>query len=117
MRSPAPWAGAEPAGSRGNADARPAPQGQQGQQGQRGQAGAGDSQQRLQFLEGLPSDFSGRVKALNNYEFFDPAAQQAFDELLNMLKQQAMGNMFREMAQRMANMTPEEMQRSGDAMT
>jgi hypothetical protein len=65
----------------------------------------------------LPSDFSGRVKALNNYEFFDPAAQQAFDELLNMLKQQAMGNMFREMAQRMANMTPEEMQRSGDAMT
>jgi len=28
-----------------------------------------------------------------------------------MLKQQAMGNMFREMAQRMANMTPEEMQR------
>ena len=65
----------------------------------------------MQFLEGLPPDFAGRVKALNNYEFFDPAAQQAFDELLNMLKQQAMGNMFREMAQRMANMTPEEMQR------
>jgi uncharacterized protein with von Willebrand factor type A (vWA) domain len=85
--------------------------GQQGQQGQRGQAGAGDRQQRMQFLEGLPPDFAGRVKALNNYEFFDPAAQQAFDELLNMLKQQAMGNMFREMAQGMANMTPEEMQR------
>jgi uncharacterized protein with von Willebrand factor type A (vWA) domain len=85
--------------------------GQQGQPGQRGQAGAGDRQQRMQFLEGLPPDFAGRVQALNNYEFFDPAAQQAFDELLNMLKQQAMGNMFREMAQRMANMTPEEMQR------
>jgi uncharacterized protein with von Willebrand factor type A (vWA) domain len=85
--------------------------GQQGQQGQRGKAGAGDRQQRMQFLEGLPPDFAGRVKALNDYEFFDPAAQQAFDELLNMLKQQAMGNMFREMAQRMANMTPEEMQR------
>jgi uncharacterized protein with von Willebrand factor type A (vWA) domain len=84
---------------------------QQGQQGQRGQAGAGDRQQRMQFLEGLPPDFASRVKALNSYEFFDPAAQQAFDELLDMLKQQAMGNMFREMAQRMANMTPEEMQR------
>jgi uncharacterized protein with von Willebrand factor type A (vWA) domain len=89
-------------------------QGQRGsseQQGQRGQAGTGDRQQRMQFLDALPPDFASRVKALNNYEFFDPAAQQAFDELLNMLKQQAMGNMFREMAQRMANMTPEEMQR------
>lgn len=86
-------------------------QGQTGQPGQRGQAGAGDRQQRMQFLEGLPPDFANRIKALNDYEFFDPAAQQAFDELLNMLKQQAMGNMFREMAQRMANMTPEEMQR------
>jgi uncharacterized protein with von Willebrand factor type A (vWA) domain len=36
---------------------------------------------------------------------------RAFDELMNMLKQQAMGNMFREMAQRLANMTPEELQR------
>ena len=30
---------------------------------------------------------------------------------MDMLKQQAMGNMFRDMAQRMADMTPEEMQR------
>src|SRR5215470_7662249 len=94
-------------GQRGQQDQ----QGQSGQQGQRGPLGAGDRQQRMQFLDSLPPDFAGRVKALNNYEFFDPAAQQAFDELLDMLKQQAMGNMFREMAQRMANMTPEEMQR------
>ncbi len=86
-------------------------QGQAGQQGQRGPSGAGDRQQRMQFLDGLPPDFASRVKTLNNYEFFDPQAQQAFDELMEMLKQQAMGNMFRDMAQRMANMTPEDMQR------
>jgi len=85
--------------------------GQQGRSGQAGQAGAGERQQRMQFLEGLPPDFASRVKELNNYEFFDPEAQQAFNELMDMLKQQAMGNMFRDMAQRMADMTPEDLQR------
>jgi len=85
--------------------------GQRGQPGQQGQTGSTGGQERLQFLDQLPPDFAGQVKALNNYEFFDPEAQQAFDELMNMLKQQAMGNMFREMAQRLANMTPEELQR------
>jgi uncharacterized protein with von Willebrand factor type A (vWA) domain len=90
------------------------PQGQQGEAGQRGVQGAGDAgdrHQRQQFLDALPEDFAGQVKALNQYEFFNPEAQQAFDELMEMLKQQAMGNMFRDMAQRMANMSPEEMQR------
>jgi len=91
--------------------------GQQGQQGQQGQAGGGDRQQRMQFLDGLPGDFPGQIKALNNYDFANPEAQQAFDALLEMLKQQAMGNMFRDMAQRMANMTPEDMQRLKDMLT
>ncbi len=100
---------------------QPGQRGQQGQRGQRPQAGQrgqqGQSgqqpneQAREQFLDELPDDFPGRVKALNEYEFFDPEAQQAFDELMEMLKQQAMNNMFQEMAQRMANMTPEDMQR------
>ncbi len=97
---------------------QPSQQGQQGQQGQRGQAGqsgAGDPQ-RLQYLEGLPPDFPGRVKALNSYEFANPDAQQAFNELLDMLKQQAMGNMFRNMAQQMAQMTPEDIQRLKDML-
>jgi uncharacterized protein with von Willebrand factor type A (vWA) domain len=96
-------------------------QGRRGQQGQRGQRSpsgqqGGDQQGREQFLDTLPGDFPGRIKALNEYEFFDPDAQQAFDELMDMLKQQAMNNMFRDMAQRMANMTPEEMQRLKDML-
>jgi uncharacterized protein with von Willebrand factor type A (vWA) domain len=91
-------------------------QGRQGQAGQQGQRGNRERQERLQFLDQLPPDFGGRVKELSQYEFFDPQAQQAFDELMDMLKQQAMGNMFREMAQRLANMTPEEMQRLKDML-
>lgn len=97
---------------------QPGQRSQQGQRGQRPQAGppgqpgqSGDQEGREQFLDELPDDFPGRVKALNEYEFFDPEAQQAFDELMEMLKQQAMNNMFQEMAQRMASMTPEDMQR------
>ena len=78
---------------------------------QAGQAGRGDNQQHREFMDQLPEDFAGRVKALQPYNFFDPQAQQAFDELMEMLKQQAMGNAMRDMAQRFADMSPEERQR------
>ncbi|GIX48143.1 MAG: hypothetical protein KatS3mg131_2354 [Candidatus Tectimicrobiota bacterium] len=68
-------------------------------------------QERLQFLDQLPPDFAGRVQALSDYEFFSPEAQQAFDALMEMLKQQALGTMFRDLAQRLASMTPQELQR------
>lgn len=74
-------------------------------------AGDGDNQQRRDFMDRLPDDFAARVKALQSYDFFDPQAQQAFDELMEMLKQQAMGNAMRDMAQRFADMSPEERQR------
>ncbi|MEE8302439.1 MAG: VWA domain-containing protein [Candidatus Tectomicrobia bacterium] len=95
------------------------PDGQPGRHGQQGSQTPlenAERQQRLQFLNQLPSDFAGRTRELNNYEFFNPEAQQAFDELMDMLKQQAMGNMFREMAQRLANMTQEELQRLKDML-
>ena len=92
--------------------------GQEGEQaapaeasGQGGQPGSGDNQQRRSFMDELPDDFAARVKALQGYDFFDPQAQQAFDELMEMLKQQAMGNAMRDMAQRFADMSPEERQR------
>lgn len=74
-------------------------------------AGGGDHQQHRDFMDQLPDDFAARVKALQSYDFFDPQAQQGFDELMEMLKQQAMGNAMRDMAQRFADMSPEERQR------
>ena len=78
---------------------------------QPGQAGNGGNQERRDFMDQLPDDFAGRVKSLQSYDFFDPQAQQAFDELMEMLKQQAMGNAMRDVAQRFADMSPEERQR------
>ena len=77
---------------------------------QGGQSG-GDNQRRRDFMKQLPEDFAGRVKALQAYDFFDSDAQQAFNELMEVLKQQAMGNAMRDMAQRFADMSPEERQR------
>jgi uncharacterized protein with von Willebrand factor type A (vWA) domain len=82
-----------------------------GTPGQSGQSESGDNRERRAFLDQLPEDFGGCVKALQAYRFFDPQAQQAFDELMDMLKQQAMGNAMRDMAQRFADMSPEERQR------
>ena len=81
-----------------------------------GQSGSGDNQQRRAFMSELPEDFAGRVKALQSYDFLDPDAQQGFDDLMEMLKQQAMGNAMRDMAQRFADMTPEERQRLKEMM-
>ncbi len=107
-------AGASSAGQEGGQNAR----GQRGARGQSGNQEGGDDQQgREAFLDDLPGDFASQVKALNQYDFFDPQAQQAFDELMDMLQQQAMNNMFQEMAQRMADMTPEDMQRLKDMMS
>lgn len=101
-------AGGEQSDGSGRQDA-PASSAEAG--GQSGQSGGGDKQQRRAFMNELPEDFGGRVKALQQYEFLDPDAQQAFNELMDMLKQQAMGNAMRDMAQRFADMSPEERQR------
>ena len=99
---------AEPSDGAGQQDAQGAPTEAAGQSGQ---AASGDNQERRAFMDQLPEDFASRVKALQPYDFFDPQAQQAFDELMEMLKQQAMGNAMRDMAQRFADMSPEERQR------
>jgi hypothetical protein len=37
---------------------------------------------KQQFLDDLPQDLGGAVKALTDYEFMDPEAQRLFQELL-----------------------------------
>jgi uncharacterized protein with von Willebrand factor type A (vWA) domain len=141
QQSPAPQPGESSAAAGQASDDQQTPQtGQQRQSGMQGQSGqrspqgsqdqrspagphdpqgagnAPDRQQRQQFLDSLPPDFAGQVKALNQYAFFSPEAQQAFDELMDMLKQQAMGNMFRDMAQSLANMSAADLQRLKDML-
>lgn len=113
-------------------------QGQQGQQGQQGDQGGEQGQQpgeqqgaegqptpssefaemlkniarrKQDYLQNLPEDVAGQVRQLQQYEFMDPEAQERFNELLESLKKSMMNTFFKDLADQIANMTPEDMQR------
>ncbi len=64
----------------------------------------------------LPDDLAGKVRALQNYDFESSEAQQAFDELVEKLRQELVNQQFGQMAEAMQNMSPEDMQRMKDMM-
>src|SRR3989442_11401874 len=70
-----------------------------------------DARLREQFLDSLPPDPAGQIKELKDYRFVDQEAQAKFDELMEWLRQQVMGSYFRNMAEGMRGMSPEELQR------
>ena len=114
---PAPRGGP---GQRGPAGAEP-PSGQQsgpGSGAESGQSGAdGLSQEQLQrmleqmarrkqeFLDSLPKDVGGAIRALMDYEFMEPEAQRLFQELLQQLQQQIMESYFQGLKQSLQNLT------------
>lgn len=61
------------------------------------------------FLDQLPQDVGGAIKALNDYDFMDPEAREKFQELLKMLQQQMMQSYFQGMQQGMQSMTPQDL--------
>jgi len=61
------------------------------------------------FLDDLPKDPGGEIKALSDYEFMDAGARQDFQELLKMLQQRVMENYFQGLQQSLQNMTPEDL--------
>ena len=73
------------------------------------------AEKRMQ-LDLLPPDLAGQVRELSNYEFASPEARQAFEELMDKLRQQLVQSYFNEMAGAMSNVTPEQMQRMKDML-
>jgi uncharacterized protein with von Willebrand factor type A (vWA) domain len=69
------------------------------------------AQKKLQFLENLPKNPAGQIKALSDYDFMDEGAREAFQQLLAMLQQQIMQQYFQGMQQAIQNMTPEDLRR------
>ncbi len=65
------------------------------------------AEQNREKLEALPKDMGGRIKDLNNYEFMDGEAGQKFQELMEMLKRNAMSSFAKDMTQRLKNMDKE----------
>jgi len=58
-------------------------------------------------LDSLPPDPAGAIKALQEYDFMDPAARQKFQDLLAKLQQQVLQQTFQGMEQALGEMTPE----------
>src|SRR5919197_1613237 len=75
-----------------------------------------DARMREAFLDSLPPDVPGRINELRDYRFVDPQAQREFDELMEFLKEQVLGSYFRNMAQGLQNLSPEELQRFKDML-
>jgi len=69
------------------------------------------AQRKQDYLDNLPQDLPGRLEALQQYEFMNPEAQHKFQELLEMLRQAMLERFFKDLYNRLAGLTPQEMQR------
>jgi uncharacterized protein with von Willebrand factor type A (vWA) domain len=75
-----------------------------------------EARTREAYLDTLPPDAPGKLRDLQGYDFTDPHAQRAFDELMESVRQQVMGAYFRNMTQGMRSVTPEDLQRFKDML-
>ena len=63
-----------------------------------------------------PHPPAGKVRSLQNYDFESAEAQQAFDELVDKLRQELVNQQFGQMTEAMENMSPEDLARMKDMM-
>jgi len=102
----------------------------EGQDGQPGEAGGqpsgGDPEQQFremlqriaerkqQFLDNLPENAPGQMKALQDYEFLNPEAQHKFQELVDQLRQAMAGQFFKDVQKMVEEMSEGDKQRMKD---
>ncbi|HEV3505917.1 MAG TPA: hypothetical protein VG637_11625, partial [Actinomycetes bacterium] len=77
--------------------------------------GLGDHERSTQ-LDLLPPDLGGRIDALQHYDFTSPDARQRFEELVERLRSQLLQGHFNRMAASMADVGPEQLQRTKDML-
>jgi uncharacterized protein with von Willebrand factor type A (vWA) domain len=58
-------------------------------------------------LDQMPPDVGGRIKELNHYDFMDEDAKQQFQELMDLLKKQAMEQYGKNLLQNLKNLDPQ----------
>ena len=74
------------------------------------------AKQKSDELDQLPTDAAGRMQKLQEYDFLDPEAQKKFQELLKQLRDAVTDSFFKNLSDRINNMSPEDMQRLKDMM-
>ncbi|MDE3103253.1 MAG: VWA domain-containing protein [Chloroflexota bacterium] len=70
------------------------------------------AQERLDKLDALPKDVGRAIQQLRDYEFVDPKAAEAYQELLTMLQEQVLSSYFSNMRQQLQDLTPEKLERT-----
>ncbi len=75
-----------------------------------------DARMREAFLDALPPDAPGKIRELQDYRFVDPTAQQLFDAMMQQLREDVLGSYFRNMAQGMKDLSPEQLARFRDML-
>lgn len=67
------------------------------------------ARRKTEALDELPEDVAGRLKRLMDYEFIDPEARDAFQELVNELRQKMLGEQFQMLQQGLERMSQEDL--------
>ena len=70
------------------------------------------AQERTEKLDALPEDVGRAIRALRDYEFVEPKAAQAYQDLLQMLQEQVLGSYFSNMRDSLKGMTKEQLERT-----
>lgn len=68
------------------------------------------AQRKQDTLDQIPGDPAGQLRQLMDYEFLDQEARENFQELVNELRQQMLGDQFRMMQQNLESMTKEDLE-------
>ncbi|MFN8621554.1 MAG: VWA domain-containing protein [Chloroflexota bacterium] len=67
------------------------------------------AQKRAERLDALPPDPGERIRALQDYDFLEPAARERFEALLSRLRDTMLDGMFQGIADAIRNATPEQL--------
>jgi uncharacterized protein with von Willebrand factor type A (vWA) domain len=74
------------------------------------------AERRRGALDALPADPGGRIRALEEYEFLEPAARDAFQHLLERLRGRMLDATFQGLADQLRTMAPEDLQSTREMM-
>ncbi len=75
------------------------------------------AKKKLQELDRLPAEVGAAIRTLNDYEFMDEGAKQAFEKLMEELKQQIAQTYFRSMERRIQQLRPEHLAEVKEMLT
>jgi uncharacterized protein with von Willebrand factor type A (vWA) domain len=68
------------------------------------------AQRKQDTMDQMPDDAAGQLRELMDYEFLDQEARENFQELVNELRQQMLGDQFKMMQQNLESLTKEDLE-------